>query len=245
MAVQKYPRASLAAWHQSRYLGDQMNANTGVVHTTEGTTLPSYGGGASAPTFTLVPSLSSKSVAVFQHFDVDRSARALVNKAGGVQTNTLNCVQVELTGTCDPKTRAKWLAEGRSFVFWPEAPEWALLEFARLVRWLSDEHGVKLQSTVTWKAYPGSYGANGVRLSGQAWMDYYGWLGHQHVPENDHGDPGNFPMVRVLGMAKAKAWETKPPAEPKPPTVEERLAALEKAVKDHGARLVALEAKGN
>ena len=76
MADQKYPRASLAAWHQSRYPGDQMNANTGVVHTTEGTTLPSYGGGASAPTFTLVPSLASKTVAVFQHFDVDRSARA-------------------------------------------------------------------------------------------------------------------------------------------------------------------------
>lgn len=231
MADQKYPRASLAAWHQSRYLGDEMNANTGVVHTTEGTTLPTYGDGASAPTFTLVPSLASKSVAVFQHFDVDRSARALVNKAGGVQTNTLNCVQVELVGTCDPKTSAKWTAEGRAHIFWPEAPDWALLEFARLVRWLSDEHGVKLASTVTWKAYPGSYGSgNGVRLSGSQWLNYYGWLGHQHVPENDHGDPGDFPMAKVLSMAKTKAWETKPPVEPKPPTVEERLTALEKRV---------------
>ncbi|MBD9723435.1 hypothetical protein PV755_46600 [Streptomyces caniscabiei] len=243
MAAQKYPRASLAAWYQSRYLGDLMNANTGVVHTTEGTALPSYGGGGSAPTFTLVPSLKDKTVAVYQHFDVDRSARALVNKAGGVQTNTLNCVQVELTGTCDPKTRAKWIAEGRSFVFWPEAPDWALLEFARLVHWLSDEHGVPLASTVTWKAYPGSYGANGVRLSGQEWTDYYGWCGHQHVPENDHGDPGNFPMGKVLTMAREKAWETKPPA-PKPPTVEERLAVLEKTVKAQGARLAVLETKG-
>lgn len=229
MADQKYPRASLAAWYQSRYLGDQMNANTGVVHTTEGTTLPSYGGGASAPTFTLVPNIKAKSAAAYQHFDVDRSARALVNKAGGVETNTLNCVQVELVGTCDPATHKKWTADNRAHIFWPEAPDWALMEFARLVRWLSDEHGVRLASTVTWKAYPASYGANGVRLSGAQWLDYYGWLGHQHVPENTHGDPGNFPMAKVLSMAKTKAWETKP-AEPKQPTVEERLTALEKRV---------------
>lgn len=224
MADQKYPRASLAAWYQSRYLGDQMNANTGVVHTTEGTTLPSYGGGASAPTFTLVPNVKGKTVAVYQHFDVDRSARALVNRSGGVETNTLNCVQVELVGTCDPATRKKWTAEGRAHIFWPEAPDWALLEFARLVRWLSDEHGVRLASTVKWKAYPGSYGANGVRLSGSQWLDYYGWVGHQHVPENTHGDPGDFPMAKVLSMAKSKAWETKPP------TTEERLTALERRV---------------
>lgn len=224
MADQKYPRASLASWYQSRYLGDQMNANTGVVHTTEGTALPSYGGGASAPTFTLVPNVKGKTVAVYQHFDVDRSARALVNRSGGVETNTLNCVQVELVGTCDPATRKKWTAEGRAHIFWPEAPDWALLEFARLVRWLSDEHGVRLASTVTWKAYPGSYGANGVRLSGSQWLDYYGWVGHQHVPENTHGDPGDFPMAKVLSMAKSKAWETKPP------TTEERLTALEKRV---------------
>lgn len=229
MPTQRYPRASVAHWYQGRYPGDPMNANTGVVHTTEGTSLPSYGGGASAPTFTLVPSIASKTVAVFQHFDVDRSARALVNKAGGVQTNTLNCVQVELTGTCDPKTHAKWTADNRAHIFWPESPEWALLEFARLVRWLSDEHGVKLASTVTWKAYPGSYGANGVRLSGSQWLDYYGWLGHQHVPENDHGDPGDFPMARVIAMAKSKSWEAPPKVPVK--TIEQRVADLEKRVK--------------
>lgn len=237
MTSQKYPRASVTHWFQGRYPGDKMNANTGVIHTTEGTSLPSYGGGASAPTFTLVPDVGARTVSVFQHFDVDVSARALVNAAGGVQTNTLNCVQVELVGTCDPATHAKW---GKTpHVYWPQAEDWALMEFARLVRWLSDEHGVKMQSTVAWKPYPASYGAgNGVRLSGQKWLDYYGWLGHQHVPENLHGDPGNFPIVRVLDLAKRKAWETPTPApSPTPnPTLEQRVAALEKKVKDLEAR---------
>lgn len=231
--TQRYPRASFTSWYQGKYSGSQMNANTGVVHTTEGTSLPTYGGGASAPTFTLVPNVAAKTVSVYQHFDVDRSARALMNAAGGVQTNSLNVVQVELTGTCDPATHAKWSTANRQHVFWPEAPDWALTEFARLVRWLSDEHGVPMRSTVQWKAYPGSYGLrSSVRLTGQQWTDYYGWLGHQHVPENDHGDPGNFPMAKVLKMAEGKVWE-KPAGTtpPKTPTVEERLTALEKRVR--------------
>jgi hypothetical protein len=233
MTVQKYPRASLAAWYQGRYPGDKMNANTGVVHTTEGTSLPSYGGGASAPTFTLVPNVKGRTVAVYQHFDVDRSARALVNKSGGVETNTLNCVQVELVGTCDPRTHTAWTEDERAHIYWPKAPQWALMEFARLVRWLADGHGVKLASTVTWKAYPSSYGtSNGVRLTGAQWLDYYGWLGHQHVPENLHGDPGDFPMGVVIDLARRKAWEPEPaPPAPKPSTTEERLTDLERRVK--------------
>lgn len=230
MTVQKYPRASVAHWYQDKYPGDRMNANTGVVHTTEGTSLPSYSSGASAPTFTIVPNLGSKTCSVYQHFDVDRSARALVNAAGGVETNTLNCVQVELAGTCDPATHKKWGTK-TPHVYWPEAPDWALLEFARLVRWLSDEHGVKMQSPgIKWKAYPGSYGkSNGIRLTGQQWLNFYGWLGHCHVPENLHGDPGLFPMAKVLEMAKDKAWEQKEPAPSK--TLEQRVSSLEARVK--------------
>lgn len=227
MPAQKYPRASTVHWHQGAHPGSKMDVNTGVLHTTEGSSLPGYEGGSTAPTFTLLPNVASRTVSVFQHFDVDVSARALVNASGGVETNTLNCVQVELVGTCDPAAHAKW---GKTpHVYWPQADDWALMELARLMRWLSDEHGVKLQSTVSWKAYPGSYGAkSGVRLTGQQWLDYYGWLGHQHVPENLHGDPGAFPIVRVLDLAKRKAWETPAPVPPK--TLEQRVASLEARV---------------
>lgn len=204
---QKYPGADLSHWYQKAFPGDAMESNVGVMHTTEGYTLPSYSGGAVAPNFTLVPDIAGKKLKVYQHFDFDTSSRALVNAAGGVETNTLNAVQFELVGTCDPTTHKHWNDKKIQHIYWPEAPDWALLEFAKVVRWAYDNHKVPMTSTVTWKAYPGSYGSkNGVRLTGAQWTKYYGWLGHQHVPENLHGDPGSFQMAKVLMYAKAKSW---------------------------------------
>ncbi|MFR9674501.1 N-acetylmuramoyl-L-alanine amidase [Streptomyces sp. TR02-1] len=207
---QKYPGASTAHWYQDDWGGDAMESNVGVLHTTEGTSLPSYRGGASAPNFTAVPDLGGRLLRWYQHFDFDTSSRALVNQPGGVETNTLNAVQVELVGTCDPARRSSWgdLRAGRDYLYWPEAPEWALAALAEFVRWAHDAHDVPLRSTVTWKAYPGSYGAaNGVRLTGSQWLAYYGWLGHSHVPENLHGDPGALDVARVLAYARGDAQE--------------------------------------
>lgn len=203
---QKFPGASTAYWYQSKYSTAAMESNVGVIHTTEGTNLPGYGGGASAPNFTAVPDIANKKLKWYQHFDFDRSSRALLDRSGGVSTNRGNAVQIELVGTCDPKYKTSWGTRkaGVSYIFWPAAPDWALQELAKFVHWAYKNHNVKLQSTVTWKAYPGSYGlSNGVRLSGSGWNAYYGWLGHQHVPENDHGDPGNMNFARVLDYAKA------------------------------------------
>lgn len=203
---QKVPFASTAYWYGDDYPGSAMESNVVVVHTTEGRTLPSYGGGASAPNITGVPDFTAKTIRWYQHFDVDRSSRALVNASGGVETNTLNSFQVELVGTCDPTTHARW--GSAEHIYWPEAPDWALAGVARLLKWLNANHGVPLRSSVTWKAYPASYGtSNGVRLSGSEWTGYYGVLGHQHVPENLHGDPGNIDMDRILALAAGAATE--------------------------------------
>lgn len=210
---QKYPGADISHWYEKAFPGDSMESNVGVVHTTEGATLPTYSGGAVAPNFTLMPDFASKTLEVYQHFGFDVSSRALVNAAGGVQTNTLNVVQFELVGTCDPKTHKDWNDKKVQHIYWPAAPDWALLGFAKVVRWAYDNHAVPMTSAVTWKAYPDSYGAkNGVRLSNTAWTDYRGWLGHQHVPENLHGDPGAMPMGKVLAYAKAKSWVPSAPA---------------------------------
>ena len=205
---QKIPFAvtSGSSWYGDNYTGTPFEANVGVVHTTEGTTLPSYGGGASAPNITGVPNPVNHTVKWYQHYDVDRSSRALLNKSGGVETNSLNAFQIELVGTCDPRTRDKWKAEGRSFIFWPDAPDWALKEVAKLVRWLSDNHKIQIKSTVTWRPYPSSYGSfASQRLTGAQWQNYYGWLGHQHVPENDHGDPGDIDFNRIIQFALGEA----------------------------------------
>lgn len=201
---QKIPFASTAYWYGSKYPGTRFEANVGVVHTTEGPSLPDYGGGASAPNVTAVPDFAAKKLRWYQHFDVDESSRALRNLSGGVETNTLNSFQIELVGTCDPSTHKKWTDAGYKHIFWPQAPDWALEGLAELVRWLADNHKIQMKSTVTWKAYPSSYGNSSVRLSGAEWQNYYGWLGHQHVPENDHGDPGNIDFARVLQFAKGE-----------------------------------------
>lgn len=224
---QKYPPASLAYWWQKSFPGNAMESNVGVLHTTEGRTVPDYRGGRDAPNFTALPDIPAKRLRWYQHYDFDTSSRALMNLAGGVETNTANAVQVELVGTCDERRAVTWDGKraGTDYIFWPDAPDWLLAELALFVRWASEEHNLPMQSDVTWKAYKkgqvgGSYGANGVRLSGATWNRYYGWLGHQHVPENDHGDPGNINFARVLELARDDEPAEPPPVFPPtlPPT---------------------------
>ena len=199
--VQRYPGASAAYWWQTAYPGDSMESNVIVWHSTEGTSLPSYDGGALAPNLTAVPDFAAKRLKWFQHFDFDTSSRALRNLAGGVQTNTLNVCQVEIVGTCDPVTHAKWVRAGTPHLYMPELPDWAVRDLAAFAKWAHDEHGVPLTSSATFKAYPSSYGSNGVRMSAAKWTGFAGHCGHQHVPENDHGDPGLFPMTAILAAA--------------------------------------------
>lgn len=202
---QRYPGADQSHRYQDTYGGDAMEVNVVVLHTTEGRTLPGYGGGGSAPNLTAVPDLAAKKLRWFQHFDIETSSRALVNKAGGVATNTLNVCQVELVGTCDPVTHAKW---GTSpHVFWPEAPEWALAELAAFLRWMHEQHGVPLSGPKSWPAYPSSYGATDARFTFEEWNAFAGVCGHLHVPENTHGDPGALDFTRLLALAKGTTEE--------------------------------------
>lgn len=215
---QRYPGADQSHRYQDTYGGDAMEVNVVVLHTTEGRTLPGYGGGGSAPNLTAVPDLAAKKLRWFQHFDIETSSRALVNKAGGVATNTLNVCQVELVGTCDPVTHAKW---GTSpHVYWPEAPEWALAEVAAFLRWMHEQHGVPLTGPKAWPAYPSSYGATAARFTFAEWNAFAGVCGHMHVPENSHGDPGALDFTRLLALAKGATEEDDMP------TVEEIAKAV-------------------
>ncbi|MET9701672.1 hypothetical protein [Streptomyces griseus] len=227
---QKIPGASQAYFYGTgRYSGSDMEVNCGVAHTTEGRTVPTYGGGAQAPTVTGLPDFKAKKIRWYQHYDVDESARALMNKLGGVETNTANVFQIELVGTCDAKNAKTWGGKtaGADYIYWPDAPEWALAEVAWLVRWLHDYHGVPLTCVKDWLAYgkdsrrpgvtPASYGASPARMSMSAWRTFTGWCGHQHVPENDHGDPGSMNFARVIALAKGVSK----PTAPTPPKKEE------------------------
>ncbi|WP_165987198.1 hypothetical protein [Streptomyces sp. YIM 98790] len=202
MGAQKYPQASTTAWYQEKYPGTGMEPDRIVLHTTESTALPGYQGGAIAPNLTAVPDLRKKRLTWYQHFDFGTSSRALADTPGGVRTNRQGAAQVELVGTCDPVTHDKWRAAGHGYVFWPEAPEWALEGLAAFLRWAHGEHGIPLSGPEKWPPYPESYGnGGGQRLGAEEWESFRGICGHMHVPENDHGDPGALAIGRLLELA--------------------------------------------
>jgi hypothetical protein len=216
---QRYPGASTAHWYSSKYRGSAMESNVVVWHTTEGTTVPSYNGGAEAPNFTAYPDFKAKRLVWYQHFDFDESSRALVNRAGGVETNTLNAVQVEIVGTCDPATHKRW--GSTPHLYSADLPDWAVRDLAAFAKWANANHGVPLTARPVWLAYgsdsrrpgvtPASYGASPARMSFAEWSKFRGHCGHQHVPENDHGDPGAFPIADILAAAKGGTVPEKEP----------------------------------
>lgn len=209
---------SKTQWFQDDYPGSTMKIGPNnlvlVIHTTEGTTWPGYEGGASAPNYTGMPPLGEPGKPNFSkgayraHFPDEKSARALRNLPGGVETNTLNAIQLELIGTCDPKNSKRWgrtsntRIAGRDYVFWPDADARQLAWVARFVADLHRRHGLALKAPRKFLPYPDSYGDNGVRLSNSQWQRTVGVIGHQHVPENSHGDPGNINVEEILRLAR-------------------------------------------
>lgn len=207
-----YHRADTQSqWFQDNFPGADLNLNADtsvvVLHTTEGTTWPTYLGGATAPNYTAKADFEQERLNWRAHFPDEKSSRALVNLPGGVETNTLNANQVELVGTCDPKHRLSWngLTAGVDYIYWPDAPDWALRSLARFLAYHHRKHGTVMKS-LAFQAYPGSFGARGatntVRLSGDQWRKFVGVCGHQHVPENVHGDPGNIDITKLIAFAE-------------------------------------------
>lgn len=140
-----------------------------VWHTTETRNLPNYGG--SAPHFTLDPATGR----LWQHIPLNRAARAL--KAGG--PNFWNTIQVELIGFA--KDSHAW-------------PDGRYKRIAKLARWIEANFGVPRRAQVTFKGN----GATPHMASRAAFKAYAGHIGHQHVPGNDHWDPGKLTIDLVL-----------------------------------------------
>lgn len=198
-----YPGANTSAqWFGGKFDGDEMELTAPVlcIHTTEGFGWPGYQGGGNAPHLTYWKNKGWR-----QHFPLNRSARALANQAGGVQTNTQGVFQLELVGTCDPRSIVRKLRG----MYWPEATDSDLLPLAKFVAFLAYKWGLPVRSTVKWVSYPKNQDQK-QRLSAKQWLAYSGILGHQHVPENLHGDPGNFPIDRLIALAEKELNKEKP-----------------------------------
>lgn len=228
-----FPRANAdVQWFAGAYPGARIDPNVCVLHTTETSGWPGYAGGATAPTYTARPNFTGERLDWRQHFPETMSARALRNEAGGVETNTLNCVQVELVGTCAPGVRDQWVRAGLKqdvdFIFWPAAPDWALRDLAAFLAHLHVTRGLKLQAP-EFLPYPASYGDSTVRFTGAQWSRFYGVCGHQHVPENSHGDPGALNIEKVLRFALGDTYPTDP--KPGKPNRVQRAHDLEEEIR--------------
>lgn len=167
-----------------------------VLHTTEGSSWPGYGGGGSAPHFTV-----HRDGTIRQHIDTAYSAKALVNRSGGVETNNGGCIQIEFIGSCD-----RAYAKKHKLFFTETATDKDLAGLAKVLAWINRTHGVPLTATgLRWPTTNAAYASAPQRMSYSRWNSYKGVLGHTHVPENDHWDPGNFPITRLLALAKGGA----------------------------------------
>jgi hypothetical protein len=162
------------------------------LHTTETEGVPGYDGGASAPHLTYDPGAR----VWYQHTDLGTAARALRNVSGGVETNRHRALQVEIVcysdrgvATDDPSDRT-WVGD---------LDELAIGDLQAFLGWCLGTYGIE----PTWPGRAAlSYSeanAPGFRLTYSEWEHFGGVCGHQHVPENDHWDPGALDWAALMG----------------------------------------------
>ncbi len=109
--------------------------------------------------------------------------KALMNLPGGVETNRRGGVyQIEIVGRAVdvPNYDDAWYERLRK----------------RLVE-VCEFTGTPYVFPLPFQPYPQSYGKNLVRMTFDEWLTFEGICGHQHVPENDHGDPGALDVQRL------------------------------------------------
>lgn len=176
----------------------------GVLHTTETDYYPpstkSYFGHKSWPHSTIGEAKDGRR-GIFGHIPINRAARALKNPAGGVETNAAHAVQCEIV----------WRAGNAAAM-----PDWLLDLVASWMRYVEATVGVQ-RTAATFYGQNAGFTVASVnakqRMTAAQWNTFNGWCGHQHVPENDHWDPGAIPIDRLLNTA------TSP--HPQPPTQED------------------------
>jgi hypothetical protein len=162
------------------------------IHSTEGTGWTNYQDGAVAPHFTIEP----KTGEVHQHISMGHAARALAHPSGTPETNRAGVIQIEVIGTCDPvhKGDSRWN-------YLPSMSD-AQAEHIRdlLDRIVDAIPKIPLTTPAKFEPYPEpSYGSNYPRMSTSTFAKAVGVIGHQHVPSNSHGDPGDIPISKILG----------------------------------------------
>lgn len=198
-----YPKANRTAqWYGGNYRGSDITPNVMVWHTTEVHGWPSYGRGASMPHLTYDPVKHQWR----QHMRLDRSARALRNASGGVETNTLNACQVEIVAYSDEGLA---LSRGAGAYRVSRLDARALRDLGDFSKFMFDEWGLKLDIDPGW-LYSNF---NAPPMSFSQWRNFYGHTGHNRVPENTHWDPGKLDIKTIIANAKGQEDDDVRPSE--------------------------------
>lgn len=166
-----------------------------LLHTTESGTWPSYP--TNFPTLTFNP-WKPRGQRWRQHCFINQAATSLKN-AGTFRTNRANVCQIEIVCWVDP-------AHSTNPAFYTHISEDAYLDLAQFYAWLNREWETPIKNGVKWKEYPASYGVNnGVRLTVAQFGTYEGLCGHEHAPEQSHGDPSLINVGFIIDKAQAIA----------------------------------------
>lgn len=115
-------------------------------------------------------------------------SKSLVNAAGGVETNRIGDVNVQIEAVFFPYCTVG----GRAYATMADTPCKGL---DVLMTWLRQQGvpDVWPMGAPSWTPH----------RSVQVWSAQSGHYGHSQVPENDHGDPGPMPDIFKYGKAHA------------------------------------------
>jgi hypothetical protein len=157
-----------------------------VLHTTEGSWESAYAAldrNNNWPHLMAEPWPGGRKV---QAVPFDRAGKSLANAPGGVETNRYGTIQIELIG------------------FAADTHEWSNEQvdyLAALLKPIIDGLGIRHVGQTFYGEDAGFTLATAnapQRMSPDEWLAWDGIAGHQHVPENDHWDPGKFRIDRFL-----------------------------------------------
>lgn len=212
-----------------------------VLHTTEGGSITGAVGAYlrhnSWPHVTVDPGSRER----VQHLPLDVPARSLRNSGTPGETNRApTVVQVEIVGHAADTLR------------WSSATlDWL---GAEVVGPICRAASIPLRADVTFYGTDAAWTLATVdarqRLTRAEWEQYEGILGHQHVPEQTHWDPGALDITRIITAASGGATPA-PPAPPKGPLMAltdkeqsellDRVRRIDNATRDLPAYLRAME----
>jgi len=147
-----------------------------VIHTTEGRTalgaVAAYKKNNSWPHFTI----SYEEKKQIQHLPLNLAARSLQNDTkDGYDTNRANAIQIEIVGYANETSS------------WPQSKlDWIAQQFKKIY----DNYQFGL-------SYP-EFRQGTRRFGDKEFVDYSGIVGHAHVPDNNHWDPGALNVAYIV-----------------------------------------------